>query len=155
MSADRAGPGVESEEDLARGWLFWSSLVIGVGIMAVAVVGMLDNVWLQDRPLVVARWVIATALVHDLVLAPMVTVAALVVARFLHPPWRGPVSAALVLSALLVGFSYPLLRGFGRRESNPSILPLDYQRNVVVLLVTVWVVAAVVVGVRIVRDRRA
>ena len=55
------------------------------------------------------------------------------------PRWaRGPVTAAVAASGVVLVFSYPLLRHFGRRADNPSILPLDYPRNVAVVLAVIW-----------------
>ena len=85
---------------------------------------------------------------HDALLAPLVTVVGLALA-WLLPAWlRGPVAAALALSGLVLLFSYPLLRAFGRRPSNPTILPHDYTHNVLFVLAAIWSVALAVVLVR-------
>ena len=44
-----------------------------------------------------------------------------------------PAATGVAASGIVVAFSYPLLRHFGRRADNPSILPLDYPRNVAVV----------------------
>jgi hypothetical protein len=133
---------------------FWVGFVLGWSVIAFGVVGVMNSVWLKDRPAEVATWVLGGLVVHDAVLAPLVTVVALLVARLL-PQWmRGPIAAALVLSGLVLLFSYPLLRAFGRREANPSILPLDYGRNVIVVVAIVWAVALAVVVVRLLRRQR-
>lgn len=143
------------EPPRSYGATFWVGLVVGWSVIAFAFVGIANSVWLRDRPAKVATWVIGGLVVHDALLAPVVTVVALLLGRLL-PRWlRGPISAALVLSGLVLVFSYPLLRAFGRRAANPSILPLDYGRNVVVVLAIVWVAALAVVGVRLVRRSRA
>ncbi len=143
-----APPGPPPVDDTPRGPVFWVSLAVGWAVMGWAVVGVLGDVWLRDRPLEVVRWAVATLLVHDLVLAPVVTIVGLGLARLLPPAVRGPVSGAVALSGLVLLFAYPLLRAFGRRDANPTILPLDYPRNVVIILVAIWVVAGAVVVTR-------
>jgi hypothetical protein len=45
------------------------------------------------------------------------------------------------------------VRRLGARESNDSALPLDYGRNLVVVLAVVWVGAALVVAGRLLSRR--
>jgi hypothetical protein len=52
------------------------------------------------------------------------------------------------MSALVVLFAYPLLRGFGERPTNPSALPGDYPAATAAVVASIWAVAAVVVLVR-------
>ena len=79
-------------------------------------------------------WIVGTAVAHDAIVAPVVTLVGLALAALL-PRWaRGPVATAVAASGVVVVFSYPLLRHFGRRADNPSILPLDYPRNVAIVL---------------------
>jgi hypothetical protein len=135
------------------GATFWIGLAIGWGVMGYAFLGIATNVWLEDRPMKVAVWVLAGLVAHDLLIAPMVTAVGLAMAWFL-PRWlRGPVAGALALSGLVLLFSYPLLRAFGRRHVNPSILPQDYGRNVALLLAIIWSIALVVIAVRVIGRR--
>jgi hypothetical protein len=137
------------------GPLFWTGLLVGWSVMGFAVVGISNSVWLKDRPVELAVWVLGGLVVHDALLASSVTIIGLLLARLL-PRWlRGPVAGAVALSGLVLLFSYPLLRGFGRRESNRSILPLDYDRNVAIVLALIWLAAAAVVVARLVRRGRA
>jgi hypothetical protein len=132
---------------------FWIGLAVGWAVIGYGVLGVLDNVWLRDRPAKVVIWVGSTLIVHDVLLAPLVTVVGLALA-WLLPRWlRGPIAGALALSGLVLLFSYPLLRAFGRRPSNTTILPHDYGHNVVLVLGVVWSVALGVVLARMVRGR--
>jgi hypothetical protein len=122
--------------------VFWVGLVVGWAVMGYGVWGFLSN----HRSTVPARtvwWIAGTAVAHDAIVAPLVTLVGLLLANLL-PRWaRGPVAAAVAASGVVVVFSYPLLRHFGRRADNPSILPLDYPRNVALVLTVIWVAAAV------------
>lgn len=119
---------------------FWIGLVVGGGIMAYGVVGLFDASP-ATQPSNLAAFLFGAGIVHDAVLAPVVVLVGWAVARVV-PAWaRPPVWFALAASGLLTLFSWPLVRGWGRREANPSLLPLDYGRNLVVALLVVWVVA--------------
>jgi hypothetical protein len=58
------------------------------------------------------------------------------------------VSGALTLVAL------PFVLGFGADPLNPSFLPREYGRNLLLLVVAVWLVAAVWAVVAVRRPRR-
>ncbi len=132
---------------------FWPALVIGWGLMAVGIAGMFSQ---RDRtkPFELARYVVGFLLVHDLVVAPVVIGIGWLVSRYLPPPTRGPLRAALALSALVIAFSWPLLRRYGEHATNDSALPLDYRRTVPVVLAVVWLAALGVLAVRVVTERR-
>ncbi len=133
---------------------FWIGLVVGWSIIGWGILGILQSVWLKDRPLQLAWWVLAGLVVHDALLAPLVTIVGVGLGwAFSRPRVRGPVATGLVLSGVVLLFSYPLLRAFGRRETNASILPLDYPRNVAVLIVAIWI--GVAAGILVGRRRRA
>jgi hypothetical protein len=143
------------ERDATHGATFWVGVAVGWAVIGFGTVGALNSVWLRDRPGDLVRWLLGGLVLHDAVLVPLVTVAGLLVAK-LAPRWlRGPIDIALVLSGLVLLFAYPLLRAFGRRESNRSILPLDYGRNVAIVLLLIWLGAAAVAAVKLVRRRRS
>jgi hypothetical protein len=66
---------------------------------------------------------------------------------------RGALAGALALSAIVVAFSIPLVRAYGRHELNSSTLPHDYLANVVVVLVVIWSIGIAVVVWRCLRAR--
>jgi hypothetical protein len=129
--------------------VFWAGLVLGWAIMAYGIWGFLSHAH-ETAPHRTVWWILGSAVAHDALVAPVVTVVGLLIAACL-PRWaRGPVAAGVAASGIVLAFSYPLLRHFGRRADNPSILPLDYPRNVAVVLSVIWVVA---VGALVVRRR--
>jgi hypothetical protein len=144
---------IEDHSARSYGWTFWVGLLIGWSLIAYAVWGM----WSQQadaNPPGLLKWVLGLALLHDAVVAPVVTVAGLLLAAVLPERVRGPVIAALGASVLVVVFAIPLVRTFGKRELNSSTLPLDYSRNLVIVLVVIWAVALAVVAVRARRSER-
>jgi hypothetical protein len=133
---------------------FWPALVAGWTLIGIGIVGMFSQ---RDRttPFRLVRYVIGFLLVHDLVVAPIVIGVGWLVTRFVPVVARGPLRAALALSALVVAFSWPLLRRYGEHATNDSALPLDYGRTVPVVLAVVWLVALAVLAARIVNARRS
>jgi hypothetical protein len=111
-------------------------ILIGVGtvVMGYAVAGALtdDDV----APVGVAVFLAAVLVLHDGVLMPLVLAAGALLRRA-APPLR--VAAVVSLALLVVGL--PLALGFGRPADNPSALPLPYPRNLLLILVSVWLVA--------------
>jgi hypothetical protein len=90
-------------------------------------------------------WLAASVLGHDAVIAPVVFALCWAGARLL-PPWAKPWAAGALLAggcAFLVGLAALLGKG---RDSNPTVLPLDYGRNILVVLLAVAVTAAAAAG---------
>ena len=143
-------PAKQLDVDDEHGAGFWIGLAIGGAVMAYGVRGVFMELG-PANPFRLATWVVGLDLVHDLLLAPMVVVVGFLLARVLPRSMRGPARAAAALSGIVVLFSIPLLTAWGRRAGNSSTLPLDYARNVWVVLAVIWAGAAVIVAVRMVR----
>lgn len=136
-----------------RGASFWIGLVLGGGLMAYGIVGLI-GAERATQPRNLAAFFLGAGIVHDAVLAPVVVVTGWLIARLL-PPWvRAPVWFALAASGILLVFTWPLVRGWGRRSANPSLLPLDYGRNVAIGIAVIWTVALADVVRRVVVHRR-
>jgi hypothetical protein len=135
----------------ARGRWFWLALGVGWAVMVGAGVGaVLDSHNANLAALV--RYVVIFDVVHDLTIAPLVVAVAWLAGRWLPPVALGPVRGALALTAIVIVFATPLVRRF-TRTVNSSALPLDYGRNVVIVLGVVWVAAAGVIVVRLAARR--
>ena len=98
-------------------------------------------------------WFIGSALLHDLVIAPVVIGLGAVLARLLPQEARAPVVVGLVVLGplLLIGGLFALDPG-GVPE--PGFLPLPYGRNLLLLAGGVLTVAAVWAAARSARARR-
>lgn len=131
------------------GWGFWLSATVGWVVIAAGLRGIVENS-VQTRPGDLARFVVGGALLHDLLVAPLVIgAAAVVVGRAVPKRARAVVQAALVVSAVVALFSYPLVRAYGLATNNPTSLPHDYAANLLAVLGVVWATAAVLVLVRL------
>lgn len=100
------------------------------------------------------RFVVGLALVHDLVLAPLVVLVGWGVVRLVPARARGAVQAALIASAVVALFAVPFVRGYGRVSTNPSILPRNYAHGTLVVVALVWLAAPVALVIRWRSDRR-
>jgi hypothetical protein len=147
---------VTADHDRAAGGpgrLFWPAVVAGWALIGAGLWGLFSDSD-RTRPAESIRFVVGTALAHDLLLAPVVVLAGWVVARAVPARVRGPVQAGLVASAMVALFAVPFVRGYGRVSTNPSILPRNYATGLALTLVAVWATVALIVTGRHRRARR-
>lgn len=131
-------------DDHRAGPLFWISAAAGWAVMAFGLRGAVVN-RIDTRPRDLARFFVGGALIHDLVVAPLVIVAGVTLARIVPGRVRATVQVALVVSGIVALFSYPAVRAFGLATRNPTSLPHNYTVNLLIVLGVVWATAAVVV----------
>jgi hypothetical protein len=128
------------------------ALVVGWAIIAFGAKAALSHSY-DAHPFGLVVHLVAFDLVHDLVIAPAALLVGWAAGRFLPPVARGPVRAALAATALFVVFSYPLVRRWGRRPTNVSTLPLAYGRHLLIIVIAIWMLAALTVVLRVARAR--
>ena len=116
---------------------WWIGTTAGAALILVGLVGIATHAG-ATRPVALTEWTLGAAVVHDALVAPAVAVVGLVTARWLPVALRVPIRVGLALSALVVALAWPFVRGYGRRASNPSALPFEYGRNLVILLAVIW-----------------
>jgi hypothetical protein len=122
---------------------FWVCLLIGWGGIGFGVWSLVQRAG-ATRPAIFAGWFLGMLVAHDLLVVPVVAVAAVAARDRVSPAIRGALSGALAVSAILAIASVPALAGFGRQPDNPSLLPRNYVLGVGILLALVWVTAALV-----------
>ena len=127
---------------------FWITAAIGWAVIAWGVVGVFSNS-LDTRPANLAKFVVGGALLHDLLVAPLAILAGVLVTRAVPAKARGPVQAALVVSAIVGLFAFPLVRGYGLAANNPTSLPHNYGMNLLIVLGLVWAVTAAAVVLKL------
>jgi hypothetical protein len=136
-----------------RRW--WIGAAAGTAVIAFGLVGALSHSGATD-PTQLLTWTVGAAVVHDALLAPVVIAFGLVTARYVPVTVRVPVRVGLALSGLVTALAWPYLRGYGYRASNPSALPFQYGRNLVIVLAAIWVsVATATLGRRLLRKSAA
>ncbi len=126
-----------------------SLVIVGLVAIGIAVVGAIADPGLNQAGAL--AFLLGVLITHDLVALPLaITVGALLSRRLVR--WARPwVLGGLFASAVVTVLAIPLLIGTGRRADNRSRLPLDYPRNLLVVLVVIWTV--VVAGCLISRWR--
>lgn len=152
LDGDAAAEPVPEERpqpsDHRAGPLFWVSAVTGWVVIGIGLRGVFEHS-LDTRPANLAKFVVGGALLHDLLIAPLVILVAVAVARAVPGRARAIVQAALVVTGVLTVFSYPLVRAYGLAANNPTSLPHNYALNLLVVLGVVWAVAAAALVVRL------
>jgi hypothetical protein len=127
-------------------------VVAGVAAIGYGALGLLRAAS-DTRP---PRWLadlVASSLLHDLLLAPVVLLLLVAGRRWLPRSWRGPAAAFLLIGGSLALVALPVVLGAGARPDNPTLLPRDYRAG---LAVTLAVTAAcVVVGTLVLRRLRS
>ena len=127
-----------------HGRAFWIGLALGTAVMGVGLFGLLDGTRLASARDVVT-WVIGADLLHDLVVAPLVCLIGLGLARAVPLPWRRPLQWGIMTTALVVAVGFPALAGYGRDRvpGNETVLPLRYGTAVGTVVGVIWALAAV------------
>jgi hypothetical protein len=123
------------------GRAFWLAVAAGWALIGYGVVGLLRNA-ADTHPLNFLTFFVASALAHDLVLAPLALAVGWLGLRRLPAAARPPVAAALITAGPLVLYAYPFIRGYGHDPHNPSLLPNQYGSALAVILVLVAGAAA-------------
>ncbi|CAN5892918.1 hypothetical protein BH24ACT8_BH24ACT8_20530 [soil metagenome] len=97
-----------------------------------------------------AFWLVGGVLAHDVGVAAVTLMVAVLAMRWLPSAARMPAAAGLVVLGTLTVVAIPFLGRFGAREDNPTLLDRNYVGGylVVVALVVICVVVASVVRSR-------
>jgi hypothetical protein len=126
--AHRAGP------------VFWITAAGGWAVIGYGLWGVFHH-HIDTRPTNLAKFVVEGALLHDLAFAPIVLILGVLLVRALGGRARAFVQAALIVSGCVALFSYPLVRGYGHANHNPTSLPHNYTANLALVLALVWAAA--------------
>lgn len=95
-----------------------------------------------------AAFLLAVLLSHDGLLMPLAIGVGGLVGRFVPMLARGVVAAATYISAVVAFVALPFVLGFGAVPDEPSALPLNYERGLIITLTVVWIAAAATVFYR-------
>lgn len=147
---------VQSQNHDRRSRMFIPAFVVGWAIIVAGAMTAVHNAR-DAHPFALAVHVVTFDLGHDVLLVPTSLLIAWIIGKAVPDVARGPVRAGFAVSTMFVLFAWPLIHRWGRRPTNSSTLPLDYGRNLTIVLVVVWlVVGAVIFRRRTTRhDRRA
>ncbi|MFP5363165.1 MAG: hypothetical protein ACLGI5_10605 [Thermoleophilia bacterium] len=150
MTARRGDSPRAPAEAGGRPWRI--GLAAGATLFAFGLAGLLADAR-QTVPADWLTWALASLVLHDLVLVPVVLAAGLALTRLLPAALRGGVQATLAVCGAVALVSVPVVLAEGRRADNPSLLPHDYGRNLAIVLGVILVGGILVTLVRL-RVRR-
>jgi hypothetical protein len=123
-------------------------LCIGYGVWGVLTGGV------ETAPADTARWLVGGVLGHDLVLAPLVAAVGWLVGRAVPRVARPIVQGGLLIAGAVALVAVPVLTGRGG-HGNSSSNPLDYPRNLLIVLGAIGAATAAAVTIAVLRERRA
>ncbi|MDX1619940.1 MAG: hypothetical protein R3320_03055 [Nitriliruptorales bacterium] len=136
-----SAPDARSEHgDDMSAYGFLIGLALGTPLMGYGVWWLLHNARLTNPDGWLAT-LAAAVFIHDAIVVPLVALVGFIVIRWV-PEWaKAPVQVAAVLSAVVAIYAIPALTDFGRRPSNPTLLPHNMAVNLTVVIVVIWLVA--------------
>jgi hypothetical protein len=138
---------VKPETPRRPGPLAIVTIAIGALVLLFGFFGLIFIDPERTNPLNFFKWFGGGIIAHDGLVAPLVAVVALGIARFVPSRIKAPVQGALFASAVVVGTTFPFWRGYGRRPDDPSALPNDYVAGVLIVLGLIWITAALFMAV--------
>ncbi|MBR7825750.1 hypothetical protein KDK95_05480 [Actinospica sp. MGRD01-02] len=118
---------------------------LGVATLGYGVYGLFEESGIRDET-AVGEWLIGGVIWHDFLLAPVVFALGAIAYRFTDARWRGRLAAVLLIGGSLTLISIPALLRQGLNR-NTTVLPLDYARNLGVLLAVLVALVAAYAGV--------
>jgi len=135
-----------------RPWWRWLFLLPGLAAVGYGVSGLLTagrrvplGPWLT--------WFIGSALLHDLVIAPVWIGLGWLSARLLPRAARPSVMVGVAVSGVVTLVALPFVLGRGADPNNPSFLPRDYGSTLLLLVLAIWAVTAVSAVLAVRRNR--
>ncbi len=125
---------------------------VGVGVMAYGVQGFATARDVTART-EIGKWLVVGVIAHDALLAPTVFLLGAAAHRFTGARLRGRLAALLLIGGSLSLIAFPALSQKGANP-NHTVLPLDYARNLSVLLAALAGAVVVFSVVDALRGRR-
>jgi hypothetical protein len=125
---------------------------VGLALLGNGAYGLLTSPQ-TSPPEAVGQWLVGGLILHDALLAPAVYVLGAIACRFTSARWRGRLAALLLIGGSLTLISLPEVLRQGR-NANPTVLPLDYARNIGLLLGALVTAMALYSAVDAARRRR-
>lgn len=123
---------------------FWIGLTLGLIPMAWGTFLYLDATPDLRRRIDLAAWLVGLDLLHDLAVAPLVVALGWALARAVPARACPPLTAALVLTAMVLVVGWLPLVGSATVD-NATIQPRSYGRDIAFVLLLIWSVALTVV----------
>jgi hypothetical protein len=140
---DRTDPVVEptAVDKEEHGIAFWIGLAVGWAAIMIGLFGIFDH-GSQANPFKVFRLLIGLNIFNDAIVVPVVLGVAFAARRW-APRWLlHPLQVWLIVSGAVSLYAYPLVGSFGKKPSQPSVLPFNYAHNLLIVLASITVFCA-------------
>jgi hypothetical protein len=127
-------------------------VAIGLGFLGIGAYALLSQVALNTLPNLFL-WLVGGLFLHDAILAPIVAIIGFFLSKSLAEGTRHIVEGGLIVAGVISLIALPVVISGGKTESNPSLLPLDYSRNLLVALVIIGALTGLLVVLQLLRHR--
>ena len=107
--------------------------------------------WRPPYLISLGGWLFGGVALHDALVAPVVGLAGLAVARLLPPPWRGAVAGAAAGTAVLLLVAVPLLWRPDAAAPNPGLHDRPHAPGLALWIGLLWTVLLLTAGGRAAR----
>jgi hypothetical protein len=133
---------------------WWRWLFLAPGLVAVAVGGYGLWTYLSTTAQISwGIWFVGSALLHDLVIAPLWIGLGWVAAKVLPRPARAPMVVGAAISGSITLVALPFALGFGGDEGDTSFETRDFTVTLLVVVAVVLAISAAWAALRVQRAR--
>ena len=133
----------------------WRIILAGVGIPlgGFGIFRLVTEIPMHSL-LILAVWLAAALVVHDVILAPSVVGVGWLLRR--HVPDRGRryLQAAVIMIALITVVAIPMIFLRGSQPAAKALLLRNYGSNLILIIAVIAVISLILYAVRVARDRR-
>jgi hypothetical protein len=138
MSIDSGFPHRDTEPDVAVPWVRRLLWTVGAAMVAWGLIGLLTSA--RSNPVAWLRFAATVVIANDVVLAPLVILAGVLLKRLLPARHRALAQIGLLVTGAVTLVALPAVLGYGRSADNPSALPLNYGRGLLLVTGGVWAI---------------
>ncbi|HKX14255.1 MAG TPA: hypothetical protein VJN19_03605 [Propionibacteriaceae bacterium] len=127
--------------------------VAGVALLAFGVFRLLSEIPTHSL-LILAVWLAAALVLHDVILAPSVVGVGWLLRRYVPDRGRRYVQVALIMIALVTVIAIPMIFLRGSQPAVKALLLRNYGANLIVIIGVLAIVSLILYAVRVARDGR-
>jgi hypothetical protein len=128
--------------------------IAGIGLAGFGIFRLVTQIP-PPNLLILAVWLAAALIIHDVLLAPSVVGVGWLLRRFVPDRGRRFLQLALIIIALVMLIAVPMIFLRGSQPAVKALLLRDYGANLIMIVGVVAVITLILYAVRVARDRSA